>query len=299
MRFCAEYSRASEEQLFGTAKPVDHWLLIEHLGRWEKEAEGSLPSCARDAVARLKSRVPRLRVALIRQDARTPRPLLGFLAQSRETQSRLFSFSFENHTDLADLDIGRILETPPIERDLYLVCTHGTHDRCCAKFGNALFDAMRRVAGADVWRTSHVGGCRFAPNLVALPRGIVYGRVQAEDCPSIVEAARAGGIVTRLLRGRSCYDQPVQAAEYFIRSELRETGALQLGSSHELDGEWNVVFHRGKTVISVRLAVENPGISTFKSCAATILSSRTEFRLVSFSSDESRVATETVLDTPF
>jgi hypothetical protein len=282
MTFCANYSRLAGEQLFGTAKPVRFWLLIEHSGRWQRNAEESLPPAARAAVERLKTCFPRMRLQLIRRNGREAAgPFTGFLAVSREAGSRLFSFSIDRYEDLGALDIERTLRSKPSNRQLALICTHGTHDRCCAKFGNALYAAMRRAAGDDVWQISHIGGCRFAPNVLFLPQGTVYGRVQVDDCKSLVDAARSGRVVSRLLRGRSCYSKPVQAAEYFFRSEVDELGPLQLLHAVEHGaGEWMVAFRRGSDRVMIRVATVSGGQPTFKSCSTTEASRHPEFRLI-------------------
>jgi hypothetical protein len=281
MAFCAEYSRDRDEQCFGTAKSVDSWLLVEHRGRWEPDPADSLPSPARIATARLRSEFPKLRLALIKQDPGSAQPLRVFFALSRDCGSELFSCSIDRHSDLAGIDFSQILETRPIERPLLAVCTHGTHDRCCAKFGNAVYQALRAAGGADVWQISHLGGCRFAPNVVCLPEGLVYGRVVPTDCALLVEAARRRHVIPRLLRGRSCYPIPAQAAEGFIRSERNESGPLHLLETvQEPGGQWTVVFGSASGIVSVRLTEAYSGIETFKSCSATELLPRSEFRLI-------------------
>jgi hypothetical protein len=64
-------------------------------------------------------------------------------------------------------------------RDLF-VCTHGTVDACCAKFGFPLYRDLHRIAteegdGARVWRSTHFGGHRFAATLIDFPEGRFWG----------------------------------------------------------------------------------------------------------------------------
>jgi (2Fe-2S) ferredoxin len=265
MNFCSEYSRDAGEQLCGTVKPVMAWLLIEHRGRWEKNAVESLPDEARAALGSLP-----VRVALVKQDARATGPLRGFLALSSEERPRLFEFPFDRHEELADWGLERMMAGGAVERELFLVCTHGVHDRCCAKFGTALYREMKRVAGGDAWQVSHVGGCRFAPNVLVLPAGMVYGRVTAEDCAALV----SGRVKTELLRGRSCYDKPVQAAEYFLgageNARLERVEALEDG--------WRILFRSGDRTAGVSLVREDTGVFTYKSCAATVCLPRPQFK---------------------
>jgi (2Fe-2S) ferredoxin len=139
---------------------------------------------------------------------------------------------------------------------------------------------MARIAGGNVWQVSHVGGCRFAPNVICLPGGVVYGRVDSNDCQAILDASRANRVVPRLLRGRSCYDKPAQAAEYFVRSELDETGDLERIRADQVNGQWHVVFRRGGERILLKMTEEITEIFTFKSCAASSRLPRPKIRLV-------------------
>lgn len=280
MIYCSEYSTEAGEQLFGTARPVDLWLLIEHRGRWEKNAVESLPGPAQHSVERLQARYPKMRVALIRQNGRKDEVLRGFIALSGEANPRLFGFTFETHEDLAAMDFEEVIAGRPMERKLFLVCTHGTHDRCCAKFGNSVYQQLERSAGDDAWQVSHIGGCRFAPNVVVLPQGLVHGRVAESDCAPLVDEGRGGRAVPRLLRGRSCYDKPVQAAEYFLRMEAGESGEMHVETVEMRDCEWKVVLRRADETWTVWMAREETGIFTYKSCSATERVPRNEFRLV-------------------
>ena len=62
----------------------------------------------------------------------------------------------------------------PHVHPLVLVCTNGRHDPCCATFGRPLARVLREGAQRDdVWECSHIGGDRFAANIVILPEGPV------------------------------------------------------------------------------------------------------------------------------
>ena len=68
------------------------------------------------------------------------------------------------------VDLGPIL----------LVCTHGVHDTCCALRGRPVAAALAARWPGQVWECSHVGGDRFAPNVVVLPDGFYYGNLDPE-----------------------------------------------------------------------------------------------------------------------
>ena len=83
---------------------------------------------------------------------------------------------------------------------------------------------MRELVDDEwVWQSSHIGGDRFAGNLVALPDGVYYGRVDAGEALPVVEAALDGRVHLPHYRGRSCHAFPAQAAERAVREE---TGLL-------------------------------------------------------------------------
>ncbi|MEX1020904.1 MAG: sucrase ferredoxin [Litorilinea sp.] len=77
---------------------------------------------------------------------------------------------------------------PATTRDL-LVCTHGTIDVACAKFGFPLYQHLRdhhAHAGLRVWRVSHFGGHIFAPTLMDFPTGHYWAYVGEEQAAQIV-----------------------------------------------------------------------------------------------------------------
>ena len=67
------------------------------------------------------------------------------------------------------------------------------------------------------WQVSHVGGDRFAGNLVVVPDGAYYGRVEPSEAWAVVEVARARASPS--YRGRSCYGFAAQAAEVAVRGD--------------------------------------------------------------------------------
>jgi hypothetical protein len=101
---------------------------------------------------------------------------------------------------------------PALARPLVLVCTDGKHDACCGKLGRSLLLALR-AAGVDAVEASHLGGHRLAANALVLPTGELYGRVEPEDVPKLVEALQHGRVYARRLRGRSGRSEAAQLAE--------------------------------------------------------------------------------------
>ena len=176
-------SRADDAPLAATASQVERWLLIEYRGLWAHDAvDGSTLSAdvKRELVAWRKAE-PRSRVLLVRRTERRNRDgLLAYRVSSREGDSWTRCLELERHEDLVGLDIDAA--GAPVDHPLLLVCTHGKHDPCCARFGRPLYEAIREQVEDDwAWQCSHVGGDRFAGNLVVLPAGLYLGRVEPGD----------------------------------------------------------------------------------------------------------------------
>ena len=103
----------------------------------------------------------------------------------------------------------------------YLVCTNGNKDKCCALKGLPIFIYLSMQHQVPVYQCSHVGGDRFAANMLYMPYGIYYGRVHAEDMPGILNAHRQGNISRKHYRGSARHNFLHQVAEHFLRTHLQ------------------------------------------------------------------------------
>jgi (2Fe-2S) ferredoxin len=103
---------------------------------------------------------------------------------------------------------------------LFLTCTHGRHDVCCAERGRPVAAALDGLAADAAWEVSHIGGDRFAGNVLVLPDGLYYGRVSADRAVDLVTAHGRGDCVPDLLRGRTSLPFAAQAAEVALRRHL-------------------------------------------------------------------------------
>ena len=166
---------------------------------------------------------PHTRLLFIRRPDRRGRPeLRAYAGTSREGEESLRCVTFESHEDLRGLDLTSAGE--PTDQ-LFLVCTHGKHDPCCARYGRPLFEALaEQVEEEAVWQVTHIGGDRFAGNLVCLPEGIYYGRVEREQTGDVLDNHLAGQIELPHYRGRSCWSFAAQAAERDIREQAQLFG---------------------------------------------------------------------------
>jgi hypothetical protein len=217
---CSDAARERCDPMTGTAAPARRWLLIEHPGPWAIDAlAGSGIDAHVQDQLQVAARAGSARILMVRRPGRQP----------REDGTR--SWAVIDHSVLAgqvwgtwaadddllaavDLLRGPQLEGPPTTPGdpVLLVCAHGRHDTCCAVRGRPLAAALATQWPKWTWECSHVGGDRFAANLVVLPDGAYYGQVEPEDGVALVESHLRGEVVAESLRGVSTEPPVVQAA---------------------------------------------------------------------------------------
>jgi hypothetical protein len=276
--FCADLARENGEPLSATASRVDHWILIEYRGLWNRDLLGG--SILSDALkAHLRAQLDsasRARLLFIRRPDRRDHPRFAlFYGSTPERGGRFYALEFERHDDLVDLDLAACLAGAdsagvPLDHPLLVVCTHGKRDRCCAKFGRPLYDEVCEQAERDwVWQSTHVGGDRFAGNLVCLPAGLYFGRVEPGDVWSLLDELLADRIALERYRGRCSYTFQEQAAEREVRERtgLRGVDDLRLvGSEASRDGR-AIRFTAGGADYEVDVVTEL-GEPTYLTCDA-------------------------------
>lgn len=216
----------------GTASIVRDWLLLEHPGPWGVDAlrDGrDLSAIGHELIRR--SRDADVRILLIRRFGRTATgPVTAFAIHSGPDRPWVERIELARFGDVAGIELERIggPEPPGLGAahadPLFLVCTHGRHDRCCAELGRPLAAAMAEVFPVATWESSHVGGDRFAGNLVAFPHGFYFGRVAPDDGPRVARGYLEGRLDLAHLRGRSCRAMAVQAAEHLLRVREGQDG---------------------------------------------------------------------------
>ena len=204
-RLCSEVSRRNGDDPIGTATPYDTYLAIEIPPPWKED------------IARSASYPPGLWEALVRgwetgeitrSTGIMPDPEYSVEGYTRVLMLRRPDGPFAHFERseyllpteklvglveaLADSESGRFdtyLQHTEGVRDV-LVCTHGAKDACCGKFGYPIYERLRGIAEGNekmrVWRTSHIGGHRFAATLIDLPEGRCWGHLEADSAERVL-----------------------------------------------------------------------------------------------------------------
>jgi hypothetical protein len=190
------------------------WLLIEHPGPWAADPldTAGLAPLARDADK------AGIRVQLIRR----PGEAGGRVYAAWTAGPAVWSGHFSGDIDALAAGSDQAIETPA--EPLFLVCTHGRRDACCGRYGGALARALAD-RGYPVWESSHVGGHRFAANLVILPHGLYYGPVGVDEATAAIDAYRGGMVLASRYRGQAGLAAAEQAEQY---AQISSVGSLAL-----------------------------------------------------------------------
>ncbi len=233
-QYCSDLSLAAGEPLAGTAARVDVWLLLEYKPVWRAKAvaDNDLPAEVTDWLDRQMASVTDRGLLPRLQFIRRPeldREKITFFAGTAEGLYRAEVSGYGAITDLdMETDLGSA-SMPRVEESRYFVCTNGQRDLCCARFGLPAYARLRELVGERAWQTTHVGGHRFAPNVLALPQGVLYGRVRPDDVPRFVEDVEAGRLARDHVRGRPSLPAEAQAAEMALDEEMLELVGCESG----------------------------------------------------------------------
>lgn len=252
--FCSELSRRSAEKTFGTASVGAVWLLLEYPHGWGRKAfdDSALSEAVKNHFRATLASVRHSRLLFVKTDrARRDERMNLFVVRCREREPFIVRLQVKDYDDVRALDLAAVADGSDLQggeltnEPLHLICTHGRRDKCCAKFGIPVFNALRDCEGENVWQSSHVGGDRFAANVICFPHGLFYAHTTEESARHIVSEYRAGRVVIDKFRGRACYLGFTQAAEFFARDETGLTGldALRFRSAApEGPSAWRVRF---------------------------------------------------------
>ena len=117
-------------------------------------------------------------------------------------QGRLVWSLYQDRDRLAEYERYRV---PKHERTRdILVCTHGTVDAACAKFGYPLYRFMRDSLSDGrlrVWRVTHFGGHVFAPTFIDMPTGHYWAYVENQQARQIIQRQGDVGALLGTYRG--------------------------------------------------------------------------------------------------
>jgi hypothetical protein len=266
------------DPMLGTAFPAARLLLVEQPFPWGPEGLRTSRFDSATALAlEAKARQEGIRVQAIRRPGRSPEGTRRrwILVDTRDAARSMRWGEFAEDAELLELPLDGQQGRPDPD-PLYLVCTHGRHDPCCGNRGRPVVASLAKSRPGRVWQASHLGGCRFAPTVLVLPLGTMYGRVSPAAADDLVAATEAGEVLGEFLRGRIGIPPAAQAAIGFAHERLavqrsqdvslvstttidRATVMVRVGSPQ---GLFDITVHRAR-VDAAGLTCAAPGPSWF------------------------------------
>jgi hypothetical protein len=289
---CFNNSLQASEQIFATAPNVNFWILIEYKDFWEEKAFNNcdIDIEVKNVIRDLAGQYPKSRIQLIRNELSSKDHIKLYIAITKETERKVYEFKVESHQDILNIDFNRGLSDRNLKPEpILLVCTHGSHDKCCGEKGLELFNNLsKHEKDFEVWQTTHLGGHRFAANILILPDGIYYGRITKDNYEKIINSHLNNNLEINMLRGRCFYHPEVQAAEYYLRSELKYSyiNSLNLISQSTTEtGIVNVIFEieNSDNVFEVLLEKNDKALQLFASCRDKHKKFIAQYKLMSIS----------------
>lgn len=250
--FCSAASRYFKEQLAGTAANSQVFILIEHSDPFPgKVADAHLNKQWLQSMQQLAKSL-RGKVLLIRNKKTNYKDCKIIFVDCRQAKYFTIQTTIEKSATIsleADIESPQtVWETDPF----FTICTNGKKDKCCAKFGYPVFKFFESFnADVNVWECTHVGGDRFAANVVCMPFGIYYGHVMVEDVGHIMVRSLLRKIYRYNFRGLSRRSFFEQAIECHLREHLH---------NYDIDFEMHthLVKHEGD-VYTVKIETQNGG----------------------------------------
>lgn len=215
--FCANVSAQLGEELIGYAVTTPLYVLIECPPPWAANALDSqgLPAELKVVLQDYQQTHGAVRPLLIhnpqlQQDDQT-RVMIFRQPSGLATGYHAQEFQVPNLEAVAPLLKGQLARPqasncPAPMRDI-LICTHGSHDRCCARYGKPFFhQAVKAIEALNlpqvrVWQVSHIGCHRFAPTLIDLPSGRYYGRLTADSFAALLARTGSIQVMSEIYRG--------------------------------------------------------------------------------------------------
>ena len=225
---CSVASEARGEPIAGTASTVRSWLLLEHAGPWGRDAfvDGRHVTGGFGLELATRCRRAGVRPLLIRRVSRSSVggascfAIVSGPGSPLVERTTLASLDDALGLDLEALGRGRSLGLEPHGDPLFLVCTHGRRDTCCAERGRPVAQALATAEPNGTWECSHIGGDRFAGNVLAFPHGIYFGHVEPDAAAGVARAYAGGRLSLEHVRGRSSMPMPAQFADVALRRHL-------------------------------------------------------------------------------
>ena len=238
-RYCSEISKAYGEDPIGSAPRVDHWIVVEFPQPWPTAmfTENPLVKQIFPLIKKLVKRGVMVRPLAIAPDPDYSQPSCTRVIYYRRPARKFAEYAKQEYVVpddqasplvmalLNDLlkqssDLSQFADYQQDTQDLreILVCTHTQVDLACGRYGTPVYRHLRQTYGQPnqplrVWQSTHFGGHQFAPTLIDLPTGQLWGHLEMDVLPQLIHRTGDHHSMGRFYRGWTGVNRFEQIAE--------------------------------------------------------------------------------------
>jgi hypothetical protein len=240
-RFCSVVSKSNGEDPIGTAGNSDHWLIMEVPQPWPQKIFQENPTIKelfdlfRELILQHKVKLKPILIAPDREYSHPGFTRVMYYYRPAKLFSQFEKQEFvvpENQAGaLVTAILQQLIQQPHnlLEFQQYqqstshirelIICTHTQVDLACGRFGTPLYRRLRKeyAPAANhklrVWQSTHFGGHQFAPTLVDLPQGCLWGHLEPEALDLLVKRNAAVSGLYQYYRGWAGLGKFEQIAE--------------------------------------------------------------------------------------
>jgi len=227
LNYCSVLTRKSAEPLAGTAPFARHFVFIT----WPKkywqyealEAKGGFPQGLKKWMKEQSEVNGKISIRLVSRAGLSQDKVEIYIYPEKYCYSNVLPSQIPAVLESYFRDgITAAFSPAAIKGEQIFICTHGRHDKCCAKFGQELVDKMRyhvsrQKTAVEVWDSSHLGGHRFAATMLDFPTGRAYGHLSPHEVPNYLASRKAAQVYGAAYRGSVFLSGLEQVAEAHVQ----------------------------------------------------------------------------------
>ena len=202
---CSNYSLNINESPIGSASNFDKYLLIRVPTPWKSEITESekFPKKIKSLLEKNPNLLETTKILGFNTENKyddIDKTHIILFAKPKKSLENFSKFEFlSDQKNLEELILNLLnsnYENHPSKinqnnnsRDL-LICTHGARDTCCASIGYPIYEKIlssQQSGKINAFQVSHIGGHRFAPNIIDMPDGRNWVKISKDSIDAFIE----------------------------------------------------------------------------------------------------------------
>lgn len=276
-KFCSIHSQISKEPIAGTARQAERFIFLG----WPKPDWHFNQAKSRGMASELTEFLMRVRrndefkIRLFDQRDLNDGHVIIVCPQMLKVQSVPTTGIKECLQTIMEYQTAPYKSQTLSGRHLF-ICTHGTRDMCCAKFGFGAVKGLKAELTRNnkfqsewsIWETTHLIGDRFAGTGIVFPEGQMYGHLNEEMASNFIQVIDTGQVYERFYRGNVFLSEKHQVVEAVLQKYLSSRKLEGQISVRDADRENVVNFDvkKGNTRISGNAVLSFKEVEYFSNC---------------------------------